>query len=115
MTRNPVVVAYTEGGLYSPYRGRPAPIRFYGDRTIEDDFIPDIQRKRLTRREWREIRRYARMTPEAINKTRAQRLTREQRLFLMFGKPDVVCFTVTNSFGQSESHRFTRAEIEAMN
>ena len=59
MTRNPVVVVYSEGGLYSPYRGRPAPIRLYGDRTIEDDFIPDIQRKRMTRREWREIRRYA--------------------------------------------------------
>jgi len=64
--RNPVVVAYSEGGLYSPYRGRPAPIRFYGDRTIEDDFIPDIQRKRLTRREWRNIRRDARADEVAL-------------------------------------------------
>ncbi|MFN7883587.1 MAG: hypothetical protein ACK5PF_11325 [bacterium] len=65
--RNPVVVVYTEGGFYKPYSGKPAAIRFYGDRTIEDDFIPpDCKRKRLSRREWRNIRRLARADEAAL-------------------------------------------------
>ena len=65
--RNPVVVCYSEGGLYRPYAGKPAPIRFYGDRTIEDDFLPlDCKRKRLSRRGWRSVRREARVDESAL-------------------------------------------------
>ena len=48
------------------------------------------------------------MTPDAIK-------ARAQRLFLVFGKPDVVCVVTTNQFGKSEKHEFNRAEIEALN
>jgi hypothetical protein len=65
MARVIVVTAATEGGYYSPSKDPSAPIRIYSDRWIEDDFVlrwlgNQRRRNRLTKNEYRRVRKAAR-------------------------------------------------------
>jgi len=63
-----VTVAY-EGGFYSPDRNERAPIRIYSDRRIRDDIYSRMSgkkwRKRLSRKEYRRVRKAAGTNREA--------------------------------------------------
>lgn len=65
MGRVLVVTAACEGGYFSTKKDASAPIRLYSDRWIEDDIIVKFglpkKRQRLSRKEFRFVRRAARM------------------------------------------------------
>lgn len=60
----PIVTVPEEGGYYSQRRTDSAPIRIYPDRWLEDDIAARVtgkkRKKRLSRREFRLVRKYAR-------------------------------------------------------
>lgn len=69
MARVIVATVRCEGGFYSPTKDATAPIRFYSDRWCEDDiaarFTGKIKRNRLTKNEFRRVRRAARDNAKA--------------------------------------------------
>ena len=65
MTIIPIITCAVEGGYYSPNRDVSAPIRIYKDRRIQDDIVTVKLglkwRNRLTRNEFRQVKRAAKM------------------------------------------------------
>ena len=60
MDRELVAVCHEEGGLYhKPVEGQHAPIRFYSDGSIEDEYIPGLTHRRFTPQEVEQVRRAA--------------------------------------------------------
>ena len=64
MGRVIIATCAEEGAHYSPDKNPLAPIRIYSDRWVEDDIILRIlgrqRRERLSRKEFRWVRRFAR-------------------------------------------------------
>lgn len=65
MARILVATVPYEGGYFSPKKDPTAPIRFYSDRWVEDDIAANttgsVKRHRLTRKEFHNMRRAARL------------------------------------------------------
>lgn len=59
--RLPIVTVECEGGFYSPDRSIEAPIRIYSDRWVSDDICGLERRCRLSRKEFRNAKRAARV------------------------------------------------------
>jgi len=59
--RLPIVTVKCEGGFYSPDRLIAAPIRIYSDRWVSDDICGLERRCRLSRKEFRNARKAAKI------------------------------------------------------